>query len=67
MTIPMTYQHFLVLLADGTTLDGLDIFQAGQKLMLNLEGDLHTEFSTLLDDEGFLLELLNCAWLFQIH
>jgi hypothetical protein len=53
------YHHLLHLLANSQALDNLEIFQASQDLMLNLELGLHAESSALLDGEGFALERLD--------
>lgn len=54
--------HFLILAdADAFALDDLDIFQAGQHVMLNLEDTFHTVFRALLDGERLRSEGLKSA------
>lgn len=52
------YHHLLHLVADTHACDLLEVLQAGENLMLDLELCLHAEGGTLLDDEGLLLESL---------
>lgn len=52
------YHHLLHLVADTHACDLLEVLQTGENLMLDLELRLHAERSTLLDDEGLLLESL---------
>lgn len=49
--------HFLVFTdADTFALDDLDVLQAGQNVVLNLEDTFHTVFRTLFDGEGLQFE-----------
>lgn len=49
--------HLLVLGdADALPLDDLDVLQAGEHLVLNLEASRHGELGALLDVEGLVLE-----------
>ena len=55
------YHHLLHLVADTHACDLLQVLQASQDLVLDLELCLHAEGSTLLDDERLLLEGLKGA------
>lgn len=52
----IAYHHLLHLVADTHACDLLQVLQACQNLVLDLELRLHAECSTLLDDERLLLE-----------
>jgi hypothetical protein len=56
-----TYQHLLVLSAQAHPTDFLEVFQACQKLVLDLELHLHAERRTLLDCERFAFERFHGA------
>ena len=56
-----THHHLLQLVAHGAPGHLLEVLEAGEDLMLDLELDLHAELGTLLDDEGLALKLLDGA------
>lgn len=62
-----TYNHFLHLAADAHPLDNLDVLEARQDLVLDLEDGLHAELGTLLDREGLLLQVIDRAGSRQIN
>ena len=54
---PVAAQHLAVLAdADALALDDLDVREAADDLVLDLEGDDHGELGALLDGEGLVLE-----------
>lgn len=61
-----TYNHLLVLLAEDLALDDLDVLQAGEDLVLDLEADLHAEGSALLDCKGLLGQGIDGSGVLQI-
>ena len=63
----ITHQHFAILANLNTlTLDNLDILQAAENLMLNLERDDHRELRTLLDLEWLVLKRSLAAGLREV-
>lgn len=61
-----TYNHLLVLLAEDLALHHLDVLQAREDLVLDLEGDLHAEGGAFLDCEWRLLERVHGSGIFQV-
>ena len=59
--------HLLCLLAQAVPLHDLEIFQACQDLVLNLEVDLHAIFGSFLDGEGLRFEILQLAWVTKVN
>lgn len=60
--------HLLILTnRDTLPFDLLDILQARQDLVLDLEFRLHSVCTTFLDDEGLLLQLFDRAGLGQVN
>lgn len=55
-----------MLLAKDLALHNLDVLQAGEHLVLDLEGDLHAERGAFLDGERFLCKSLNRGSILQI-
>ena len=54
---PVAAEHLAVLAdAEALALDDLDVREAADDLVLDLEGDDHGELGPLLDGEGLLLE-----------
>lgn len=55
-------EHFLVLAdADTLALDDLDVLEATEHIMVDLEDNLDVELGTLLDGEGLVLEAVDGA------
>jgi hypothetical protein len=53
-------EHFLVLAnTDTLALDGLDILEATEHIVVDLENNLDVELGTLLDGEGLVLEAVH--------
>jgi len=59
--------HLLSLLAQGVPLHDLEILQAGQDLVLNLELDLHAILGSFLDGEGVRFEILHLARVAKVN
>lgn len=62
-----TYHHLLLLMAEGVTCGLLEVLQACQNVMLDLELCLHAVFSSLLNYEGLAGQSVKSAGSSQIY
>lgn len=58
-----THKHLLVLAdTEALALDSLYVLQSTQDVVVDLEGHLDAEVGALLDLEGLIFQLFNCAF-----